>query len=94
MQAFRILQEALSNARKHARARCVQVSFTKHNRSVQMTIQDDGAGFDPALAASEGHFGLKFMRERAEALGGRLEVESAPGKGTKVVVEIPGNNEQ
>jgi PAS domain S-box-containing protein len=89
MQVFRILQEALSNARKHARARCVQVSFTQEDRSVCMTIQDDGAGFDPTLAAAEGHFGLKFMRERAAELGGRLEVESAVGEGTRVMVVVP-----
>ncbi len=90
MQVFRILQEALSNARKHARARCVQVSFTREDHLIRMTIQDDGAGFDSTQAAGDGHFGLKFMRERAETLGGRLEVESAAGEGTRVVVEIPG----
>jgi signal transduction histidine kinase len=94
MQVFRILQEALSNARKHARAHCVQVSFAREDHFIRMTIQDDGAGFDSTQAAGDGHFGLKFMRERAETLDGRLEVESAVGKGTKVEVEIPVNGER
>ena len=90
-QIIRILQEALSNARKHGHARCVQVTFTLEDSRVRMTIQDDGAGFDPALAqaGSEGHFGLHFMRERAEALGGYLEVISKPDQGTQVVAWAP-----
>jgi len=93
MQVFRILQEALSNARKHARARCVQVSFTQEDHLIRMTIHDDGAGFDPTLATGEGHFGLKFMRERAEGLDATLQVESAPGEGTRVVLDIPVNKD-
>jgi signal transduction histidine kinase len=89
VQLFRILQEAFSNARKHAGTDCLQVSFEKEDDLVRMFIQDNGRGFDPARAASEGHFGLRFMRERAEQLGGRLRVDSAPGKGTCVVVELP-----
>jgi len=54
-----------------------------------MTIQDDGAGFDLTQVTDGGHFGLRFMRERAEELGGRLQVDSTPGKGTRVVVEVP-----
>lgn len=91
MQVYRILQEALSNARKHGQALCVQVSFTREDGSIRMTIQDDGAGFDPTQAAGEGHFGLKFMRERADQLGGSLSVESAPEEGTRVILEIPVN---
>jgi PAS domain S-box-containing protein len=89
VQLFRILQEAFSNARKHAGTDCLQVSFEKEDDLVRMFIQDNGRGFDPARAASEGHFGLRFMRERAEQLGGCLRVDSAPGKGTCVVVELP-----
>ena len=89
VQLFRILQEAFSNARKHAGTDCLQVSFEKEDDLVRMFIQDNGRGFDPARAASEGHFGLRFMRERAELLGGCLRVDSEPGKGTCVVVEVP-----
>ena len=53
------------------------------------SIQDDGAGFDMTQVTGGGHFGLRFMRERAEELGGRLQVDSTPGKGTRVVVEVP-----
>jgi PAS domain S-box-containing protein len=94
MQVFRILQEALSNARKHGQARCVQVSFAAQDGLVRMVIQDDGQGFDATQPEREGHYGLKFMRERAEQSGGRLEVNSAPGKGTLVEVEIPVSSEQ
>lgn len=91
MQFFRIVQEALSNARKHGHAHVVQVSLAVDNRTVHMTIQDDGIGFDPAVdsAPGERHFGLQFMRERAEALGGCLRVESSPGAGTRLTLEIP-----
>jgi two-component system nitrate/nitrite sensor histidine kinase NarX len=93
LQVFRIVQEALSNARKHGQARSVQVSFTGDNdHTIHMTIQDDGVGFDSAASTVSGksHFGLQFMRERAEALGCCLRVESAPGAGTRIVLEIRG----
>ena len=91
MQFFRIVQEALSNARKHGQAHVVQVSLAMADHTVQMTIQDDGIGFDPAVDSAPGksHFGLQFMRERAETLGGCLRVESSPGAGTRVVLEMP-----
>jgi signal transduction histidine kinase len=99
MQLYRIIQEALSNARKHAGASRLQVAFAARNGQVRVTIQDNGRGFDPALVVpdgqdgsghfGEGHFGLRFMRERAEALGGCLSVISQPGQGTQVVMELP-----
>jgi signal transduction histidine kinase len=91
MQIFRILQEALSNARKHGKARCVEVSFKREDHLVHLSVQDDGAGFDTDQfsRATENHFGLRFMRERAEELGGSLAVISQPGQGTRVVLEIP-----
>jgi signal transduction histidine kinase len=95
LQLFRILQEALSNARKHARTDCVWVSFEKTaGPAIRMRIRDSGQGFDPlrpagAGPAPGGHFGLGFMRERAEQLGGALRIESAPGQGTCVEVEVP-----
>ena len=91
MQLFRIIQEAFSNARKHAEADYVRVSFEKVDSRVHVCIQDNGRGFDPQLAATAGgnHFGLRFMRERAEQLNGSLQVDSALDKGTRVVVEVP-----
>ena len=90
VQLLRIIQEALSNVRKHARAHRAEVRFSVSGTLVQIAIVDDGQGFDPvALAARQGDgFGLQSMRERAEALGGRLEVISRPGQGTWVEVHV------
>lgn len=91
MQLFRIIQEALSNARKHAGASCVQVSLEAPDGRMRVEIRDNGCGFDPELAARGrgSHFGLRIMHERAEQIGASLAVESAPGAGTCVVVELP-----
>jgi len=93
LQLLRILQEALSNARKHGRAHQAGVSFTADNDRMSMIVVDDGCGFDPkAVAHSDGaHYGLDFMRSRAAELGGRLDVTSEPGCGTRVTVQIPMN---
>jgi signal transduction histidine kinase len=78
-----------SRVRKHACAKNVQVVFTVVDSLAQIAIMDDGQGFEPAvtLQRAEG-FGLQAMRERAEALGGRLELVSQPGRGTQVVVQV------
>jgi two-component system nitrate/nitrite sensor histidine kinase NarX len=92
LQVFRIVQEALSNARKHSQARHVQVKFESDGERVYVTIQDDGSGFsqdDMALALGN-HYGLQFMGERAGQLGASLQVQSTPGQGTMVVLEVPG----
>jgi PAS domain S-box-containing protein len=93
MQLFRIVQEALSNARKHAGASRVQVSFGLKDQRICILIQDNGSGFDPEQAVQDGsnHFGLRFMHERAEEIGGSLRVESALNAGTCVVVDLPTN---
>jgi signal transduction histidine kinase len=88
---YRVTQETLNNVGKHAGASRVTVSLEAENGSVHLRINDDGVGFDPAAAAkllSEGHFGLAGMRERVEMVGGHLTIESAPGKGTSVAVEM------
>ncbi len=87
---FRILQEGLHNVARHACARTVWVRFDL-TTGVRLTLRDDGVGFDPAdlpRLEREGHLGLRQMRERLEALGGRIEVRSRPGEGTEVVVEV------
>jgi PAS domain S-box-containing protein len=91
MQLLRIIQEALSNVRKHACATNAQVAFTLSGPMMQVTITDDGQGFDPkGIAARDAEgFGLQAMRERAEGLGGGLQVDSAPGQGTRVIVQAP-----
>lgn len=87
---FRIAQEALSNAVRHASASKVEVAVVTAPDRVVLTVADDGAGFDPAArTARSRRLGLTSMRERAAAAGGSLAVESAPGRGTTVRAEVP-----
>ena len=90
---YRILQEALSNVEKHARARHVTVHLTKQGAFVQLAINDDGIGFDsdhrPARRKGQGDLGLLGMSERATYVGGTLNVQSAPGRGTTIRAQIP-----
>lgn len=88
--AFRVALEALANVRKHARAREVVVRLRPCEGGIRLVVQDDGVGFDPAaVGEASDHFGLAEMRERAELAGGWLEIESAPGAGTKVTCFVP-----
>lgn len=87
VELLRVLQEALVNARRHSDAQRVEVVLAVDHREVRVEIADDGVGFDPA-SVHEG-VGLSGMRERASALGGRLEIGSTPGGGTSVGVEVP-----
>jgi signal transduction histidine kinase len=83
-----ILREAISNSLRHARAATITVHAQRGEGSVMLAVQDDGAGFDPAAAGPRGH-GLANMQARAEALGGSLNVVSAPGNGTRVLLNLP-----
>jgi len=85
---YRIVQESLTNVVKHARAGRVSILLTRKNGSVTAVIEDDGRGFEPSERVGAG-MGLVGMRERAVLLGGRLEIESAPGAGTTLAVEVP-----
>jgi len=85
---FRITQEALTNVVKHAEAKTVLISFACHERSVVLAIEDDGRGFSLPQSAGNG-FGLVGMRERVASVNGALELESKPGAGTRLRVEIP-----
>ncbi len=90
-ELYRIVQEALNNAVRHARAESVVVDVEGTDGGVTVTVRDDGVGFDPAARAiRERRLGLTSMRERAEALGGTLSVESVPGAGTTVRATVPG----
>jgi signal transduction histidine kinase len=91
VQLLRIIQEALANARKHSRARFVCVTFAAQDGRAQVTVQDNGCGFDSGEVTgdAEGRVGLRVMRERAEEIGGALAVQSAPGEGTRVIVTAP-----
>jgi signal transduction histidine kinase len=90
---FRIAQEALNNVRKHARATRVITTIELSDGTAQLMVQDDGIGFKPPTLsdhpAAASRLGLIGMHERARLLGGSLVIESAPGKGTKVLVNVP-----
>ncbi|HEX7709178.1 MAG TPA: sensor histidine kinase, partial [Thermoanaerobaculia bacterium] len=91
LQLVRIVQESLTNVRKHARAAHAQVEIRKEGSRLVAVIHDDGAGFN--AHAPERHafpqFGLSTMRERAQSIGAKLEIESTPGAGTTVRFELP-----
>ena len=87
-ELYRLAQEALNNVLKHAHAGRVVVRLDVSADRATLEVADDGLGFEPSLRGGDG-FGLPGMRERAERLGGILSVESAPGAGTRVRVEVP-----
>jgi signal transduction histidine kinase len=91
VQLIRIIQEAMANVRRHAGARRVLVSIERDREFARVAIRDDGVGFDtPAIAgAARDRFGMETMRERAEAVGGKLTLSSSPGRGTTVEVQLP-----
>ena len=89
-QVLRVIQEALSNTR-HAEARHVQVAVEQRDHHACIVVSDDGCGFDPAEVTRDPgrHFGLAFMKERMEQIGGKLTIRSRPGIGTRVILEAP-----
>ncbi|WP_434588332.1 GAF domain-containing sensor histidine kinase [Streptomyces sp. A5-4] len=88
---LRVAQEALHNALRHSGAGEVGVVLAKSGRGARLRITDDGSGFDTGTVRRAGrHLGLVSMRDRANGVGGRLTVESAPGKGTTIDMEVPG----
>lgn len=86
---FRIAQESLTNVALHARATRVDVLLNRRNSCLVLTIEDNGIGFTPTQPVDENRLGLLGMRERVAMLGGKLIVESTPGKGTMISVEVP-----
>jgi len=89
---YRLVQESLTNASKHANAERAWVEVVEGDGTVTVAVRDDGKGFDPERA--DGGFGLVGMRERVALVGGRLTIESAPGKGTSVRAEVPARRDQ
>jgi signal transduction histidine kinase len=92
IQYYRIIQECISNAVKHASATALRITAERKNNSTELIIQDDGKGFDKAALVSKAQhsFGMLNLEERAKYLKGKMEVESAPGKGTRLVFIFPG----
>jgi signal transduction histidine kinase len=92
---LRVAQEALANALKHARATRITVHLDYQPAKVSLRVNDDGIGFDAANSSLSysGHFGLLDMSERAEKMGGRYAMISAPGQGTEIRVEVPAKGE-
>ena len=93
LAAFRLAQEALNNAVRHAQAQQVTLLVRLEDHALLLMITDDGAGFDPTVAAEpspEGkHLGLMGMKERVLLLGGQMEIISQPGQGTRINVSLP-----
>ncbi len=86
---FRILQESVNNILKHAQATQIDVMLKPRGDQLILMVEDDGVGFDPEEARRTKRLGLFGIRERAQAIGGDLVIESAPGKGTTILVEVP-----
>jgi signal transduction histidine kinase len=85
---YRIVQEALTNAVRHASAKNVDVILENREGTVVVIIEDDGVGFDSTLIGKGGHLGLLGMQERAHMMGGTLQIESRAGGGTTIVAEV------
>jgi signal transduction histidine kinase len=89
---YRVVQQALHNVTKHAHATFVKIQLRDSGKTVRCSIVDDGVGFDPGnrkAQAQERGFGLLGMREKLQSLGGVVRIQSAPGQGTKLSIEIP-----
>jgi len=85
---FRIVQESLTNARRHSNSELVHIQLEQRDKRLIVGIRDWGRGFDPE-EIEDSRFGLRGIRERARLLGGQATIESTPGRGTHVVVDLP-----
>jgi signal transduction histidine kinase len=91
---LRIAQEAVANSLKHAKPQNISVELERTNHALRLRVKDDGEGFEPSdsLSMIAGHYGILGMRERAERLGGKFDLQSGPGAGTLVEVTVPLGN--
>jgi signal transduction histidine kinase len=89
VELLSLVREALSNAARHSRARRIEVRLRPVDDASELTIADDGIGFDPATVARDGHHGLTNMPVRAAAIGGSCVIQSGPEDGTRIIVRIP-----
>ena len=90
LAAFQILQEGLVNALKHANSESITVRVIDSDNMVHIVVEDDGAGFDPEAEIGADHVGMRLMEERAALVGGRIELHSAQGSGTRLEAVLPG----
>jgi signal transduction histidine kinase len=90
LAAFQILQEGLTNALKHAHGSDVTVRIGDEDGMVHIVVEDKGPGFDPSAEVGADHVGMRLMKERAERVGGRIELASSPGAGTRLEAILPG----
>ena len=90
---YRILQETLTNVARHARATKVAVDLERNESGLQLTVQDDGVGFEASRVPRDGAaLGLRGMLERVTLLGGSIQIQSSPGQGTRVRAHIPASS--
>lgn len=83
------LREGILNAVRHSRASELHLTLDKTERGCEASLRDNGVGFDVASSGGTNHYGLKGMAERIRKIGGRLTIDSAPGKGTEITVTVP-----
>jgi len=89
---YRVVQELIHNVIKHASASRLDIQIVKHRDRIVLTVEDDGAGFDMQYQKTNGNgLGLRNIETRVSSLSGTVEIDSAPGKGTLIIVEIPLN---
>jgi signal transduction histidine kinase len=93
-ECWHVAREAVSNALRHSGCRRVSIALSTGPGALELRVTDDGAGFDASVPAGEGHRGLRNMRRRAAAVGGRLEVATAPGRGTAITLRVPLSSEE
>ncbi|MGH2746726.1 MAG: sensor histidine kinase, partial [Actinomycetota bacterium] len=94
LAAFQILQEGLTNALKHSNSTTVTIKIVEEDAMVHIVVQDEGTGFDPAAETGADHVGMRLMKERAASVGGRIELDSRPGSGTRLEAILPGGISQ
>lgn len=96
IQLIRIAQESLTNVRKHSKVKAAEITIESNGDELLLTVSDNGQGFELTRLPSTGwpRFGLQTMKERAQAVGGSFTIESAPGKGCRVLVRMPLSNGQ
>jgi signal transduction histidine kinase len=89
VMVFRSLQELLGNAARHSQASVIKVNVDLGEDLIKVSVDDNGKGFDPEIIQQGHSLGLELIRERAEMLGGRFEIDSMPGKGARIAFSIP-----